>query len=939
MGNEFLYQVAEVFWREKGDALRNYCFVFPNRRSSLFFQKYLGLVASKPVFSPTTITINTLFSQLSGLRTSDKIYSLYQLYCHYISFCEGERRESFDDFIFWGDMILNDFDDVDKYLVDARKLFSNIKDLQELNSGYDFLSDRQRKAIEGFWGNIIPFSENRHEKSFLSLWNTLYDIYSSFRKSLLDRGEGYEGMIYRTVAQSLSSLSELPESLKQYDKIVFVGLNALNECEKKLLDFLKKEGIADFYWDYYGKIIKDKQNKSSFFMDENVIRYPSLYPLKDGADSHENSDRKIEVIGIPSSVGQAKYVNKILHSLFPEDTTQGNTPFSTAVVLPDEGMLLPVINSIPENIDKVNVTMGYSLANTELSSFMKLIAQIHSDKRFRIEGDKVSFYHVGVRALLSHPYIAKIAGKDVPEIRRSIISKNLIYVPSEELDKNEILNLIFSSKTFIELYNSNSVSLLADYLLSILIELNKYIEPMDKEFVMAYYKSINRLKGLNLPISIDTYFTLLSRIVSSISVPFKGEPLSGLQIMGPLETRALDFENVIILSVNEGVFPSTSVSSSFIPYNLRKGFNLPNYEFQDSISAYHFYRSIYRAKKVFLLYDTRGEGVGRSGEVSRYVKQLKYHHEVPLKENLISYKLQTAHKEKIVINKSDEMVSKLEKLHFSASLVNTYLDCSLRFYFKKIEEIDEEEDVVEDIESDTFGILFHKVMEMLYDPYKGSIISDKILKSISNDDKHISFVISSAFNSELGIKEISGKNKIIEALIIRYVKEILTKDIEHAPFTYIASEKKCLMSIKTRNGRTLSVNGFIDRIDEKDNITRIIDYKTGGYNISHKSVEDMFDSSMTLRPYTSLQMMLYLYFLLKEGAVDDIESVKMCIISLKELFKGGKGEFVADKEMLLKFEVLFKEVLDDIFDTSKPFTATDDVDKCERCPYKIICNR
>lgn len=935
MEKGFLYQVAELFWKEAGDSISEYRFVFPNRRSSLFFQKYLGQIASKPLFSPNLITINTLFQEISGLRLADKTSSLFDLFTEYTLRGDNEKTaESFDDFLFWGDMILNDFDDVDKYLIDARKLFANIRDLHQLDSGYEFLSPEQRAAMEEFWGNFIPFSDQYKEKSFLSVWDRLFDIYTGFRKTLMDRGEGYEGMIYRAVAEEVAVMDTLPEALRQYKKIVFVGLNALNRCEKALLTFLKKEGVADFYWDYYGSVIKDRQNKSSLFMDENVRNYPSCFKLEDDFTGDARVIPQIEVIGVPSMVGQAKCVYNILDGL----VSGSDDAISTAVVLPDENLLLPVINSIPRKIGKVNVTMGYSLVHNQVASFMDLISALHG--RTRLNGSKISFYHTVVTDILSHPFITSIAEKISYNIKKEIIAQNMIYVPSEKLVGTPLLELIFAPLSNVSLDKSENVRCLADYQLSILLELQKSASAIDKEFIFAYYKCVNRLKGLNLPIETATYNKLLKQLVSSISIPFKGEPLSGLQIMGPLETRALDFDNVIILSVNEGTFPSRGVSTSFIPYNLRKGFDLPNYEYQDSISSYHFYRSIYRAKKVFLLYDTRTEGAGRSGEASRFVKQLKYHHNVPLKEHSVSFKIDSSGKDPITVPKTDGMIALLDNKHFSASSINSYISCSLKFYYQVVEGIREEDDVTDEVEYAMFGTLFHKVMEDFYSPYKGKVVTEEILNEAISDEESIKMMINKAFASEMKVYSIEGKNKIIEALILRYVKKTLEFDKKKVPFTLVNTEGNYVTKLYLPKAKKrVNLTGFIDRIDRKPDGINIIDYKTGGFNIIYNDIADIFDSSSANRPYTALQMLIYL-ILLKEGkVVAEVEDAVMSVCSVKELFRTVSPGFSVNAEQYEEFISSLTALVDEIFDISVPFKGTDDTEVCGKCPYNVICNR
>lgn len=925
MKNEFLKQVARLYLEKEGDGIADCCFVFPNRRSSLFFRKYLGELLSKPMFSPTLTTINTLFAEISGLRTADKISLLVDLYKEY-------NISSFDEFVFWGDIILNDFDDIDKYLVDAKKLFTNIKDLHELDGGYEFLSDEQIRAIKSFWGTFNKYSDGAKEEQFLSIWNNLYRIYTDFRANLLSKGEAYEGMIYRSVAEAVkgdaptmpSAAEGVKSLLSKYRKIVFVGLNALNECEKALLTYLKKEGVADFYWDFYGEEITDEANKSSLFMKENVLRYPSLYPLPDGQNDISLADRVINVIGVPSAVGQAKYLMNLLPELDPQETS---------IVLPDETLLYPVLNSIPEEIRDINVTMGYSLKNSQLATFMGHISPLW--RKAKEIGDETHFYHSSVSAILGHKYIQDLpeVGERARELKKEIVERNMIFVPASFFGGYGILGLIFSQRP----------ESMAEYQIALLEELQKGLDPLDKEFVLGYFKCINRLKGFNLSIKDETWFKLLAQLVSAISIPFNGEPLSGLQIMGPLETRALDFENVVILSCNEGKFPSRSVSNSFVPYNLRKGFGLPNYEFQDSISAYHFYRSIYRAKRVYLLYDTRTEGVNRSGEVSRFVKQLKYHHGANLTEKVVTYKIDNTPSGNIKVEKSDEIIEKLLEHNFSASSLNTYLDCPLKFYFQAVEKIKEEDEVTEQVEANVFGTMFHEVMQKIYEPYCGEIISPQMIDEWSKSVPMIQELIRNAFANEMKIKNIEGKNKIVEALILRYVLKTLEQDRKKAPFVFTSVEERCFVKATLPGGGAeVKFFGIIDRRDGMDGNDRIVDYKTGSYSISWKEVGDMFDLPAEKRRYTAFQMMFYLHLLDKKGLVKDVDKAVMAVCSLKDLFGSSRGLSAfgitrADYDLFV--ERLYDLVENRILNKEIPFEAKGEGKTCEYCPYSVVCNK
>ncbi len=935
---EFLRELAEVFIENEHNNLKDICFVFPNRRSSIFFQRYLGEVSKSTIFSPTLITINDLFYNLSGLRNSDKISLLTLLYSVYSRY-NTAANESFDDFIYWGDMILNDFDDVDKYLVDANHLFTNIKDLKDIDSGFSFLSEDQREAIKEFWGNFSPFSKEKKEQSFLSLWTILYDIYIDFKNELRIKGEGYEGMIYRSVADQINKTNQFPVFLNKYKKIVFVALNALNKCEKVLLNALRDSGKGDFYWDYYGDIIKDPYNKSSLFMSENVVNYPSKYQLTK-QDKFQNPE--IEVIGIPSKVGQAKYVHKILQDLLSSSHLTQPELIKTAVVLPDETLLLPLLNSIPDDIKLINVTMGYSLSNTNISSFMTLISSLQN--KVRLYHSKISFYYSTVLDILDHPYIKEIDQTLLNTIRDKIIKNNMAFISPHELRGAPILDAVFIPVSHMVIDRDKVVGSIADYQLNILLELQKLVNDLDKEFIFAYFKSINRLKDIDLPIKPDTYFKLLHQITSGISIPFSGEPLSGLQIMGPLETRSLDFENMIILSINDGVFPSSSVSSSFIPYNLRRGWGLPNYEFQDSISAYHFYRSIYRVNKLFLIYDTRVEGV-KSGEVSRFVKQLKYHHELPVKEKIISVNIDNRQRKQTLIEKNKNMLEALYQLEFSPSSFRSYLDCPLKFYYEKIEKLKRPQELIFEMEANSFGTLFHKVMSDIYSPFINTNIHKKEIEETIRDKGAILKYIHNAFNICFGIDDIFGRNKIIEVLVERYVKRVLQHDMELVPFSYLLSEKNVVSTIYIDSlAKDIKLKGIIDRVDKVDGSYRIIDYKTGSFNINYNEINDLFDPESDAPPNAAFQLIFYLYLLSKDRIMFGNNSLNqdntiLSIYSLKDIFKDVTPQFMLKGEELSLFENNLKKLLEEIFDLTQPFKGCNNEDTCSYCDFKLLCKR
>ena len=936
MRKEFLRSVAEQFLSVTGGELKDYTFVFPNRRASLFFRRYIGEAVKKPVFSPRLTNINDLFVSLSGLRPLDKITLLYRLYTVFKDRVEG-FEESFDDFIYRGEVILNDFDDIDKYLVDAEGLFTNIADLNALDGMYDYLSENQRKAIAEFWGVVIPFREGKKETMFLRMWNGMKDIYDSFRSLLQSHGEAYEGMIYRSVAGRIKDAdAALEKQLDRYGNIVFIGLNAPNKCERRLFDALQKSGKGDFYWDYYGEEIKDKANKSSLFMDDNVSRYPSRYPLpEDGGLC--GSRPEVTAVSVPSAVGQAKYVSRILKEIVAESGTPDL--FSTAVLLPDEQLLFPLLNSLPEEIAPVNVTMGYSLAHSNVSSFISAIASLQ--ERSRVRGGEVCFYFRDVLRVFSHPYVGAAQAEDVSSIRKRIVGENIIYPTAAMLGEcNQLFSLIFRDAAQTPGPVSESLS---EYLKAVLDKVALTVDSMDKEFLMGYSRSLNLLRSLGTDMRRDTYFRLLRRVEASVSIPFSGEPLDGLQIMGPLEIRALDFENLIILSVNEGTFPSRNVAASMIPYNLRRGFGLPTYEFQDSISAYHFYRSICRARKVWLLSDSRSEGL-KSGEESRYVKQLEYHFHYPVRRVSVTFNI-TGNPVSAVpsVAKTQEMVDSLMRRPFSNSSLQTWLTCRMRFYYQYVMGLKEEEDVSEGLDNASFGTLYHYVMRGMYYPYLGHTVDGETLMKLSKDKERISALVEEGFRTQLKVNEISGRNRIAQALVCKLVAKTLMNDVEKAPITILKLEKSEKVEFVTAHGIKVILKCIYDRVDRcKEGKLRIIDYKTGGEHFKYREIMDLFAPDTFSNGSHIFQLMLYLMILkrLKDSPVSDIGNVALEIYYTRNLYSGKeKKEEKISTDKYEEFSDRLSGLVEEILNPDLPFTACEDGQACAYCPFTALCNR
>lgn len=961
----FLYQVATLFYQQYGAEIHRLAFVFPNRRAGLFFQKYLSEISEKPLFSPSILTINDLFMQLSGKHPADKIQMLFRLYELYKQ--RSGSSESFDEFIYWGEMLLNDFDDIDKYMVDARMLFRNVSDLKSLDDDFNYLSPEQVQAIRSFWSSFYPKGDSPNQQHFLELWEILYDLYAGLRTSLAKDGCGYDGMIFREVVEQLEKepMSDFP-----FDQVVFVGLNALSVSEERLLLALQKKGVADFYWDYVGPWVTDPDNKASFFLERNLRLFPSRMQLP----ATEPVQAEIRVMGVPSAIGQAKQVYPILQALADEQQLTDESALRTAIVLPDEHLLVPVLNAIPEAIQHINVTMGYPLAGTPVAALMEYILTLQKNIRYI---DRVPvFYFRDVLPILNHQYVMAAAPEEVSQLVKDMTTGNRIYVHAADLNRHELLSVLFTP-----VQNTEELS---DYLIHVLEALNACLRnnrpnpddeemissstqttvDIEQEFIFHYFATVNRMKEVmreaKIEMRLDTYFRLLKRMTDLITIPFEGEPLSGLQVMGVLETRALDFDRLIILSMNEGIFPLKKAANSFIPYNLRRGFGLPTYEHQDSVWAYHFYRLIRRAKQVTLLYDTRTTGL-QTGEVSRFVHQLRYHYQYPLIDELVVYDVASSAVPPISVQKTAEVEKLLSDFLFggpralSASAINTYLDCPLKFYFSVLEQIQEEDEITETVERDVFGSILHKVMEDLYAPFKGKLVTADLLKLLRKDQPLLTGTIARAF-AELFFKSpvvrpLEGENFLTGEMIRKYAEKILEQDARFTPFHYIESEKKVRATIALSDKRVVQLKGFIDRVDSLDRVLRIVDYKTGSGKLEFESVEGLFDKEAKDRPKAVMQVFLYawMYQQLPEYTGMPIQPA---IYYLRTLFQRSfnpvveqkKGRGKADKvnsfqDFASDFEGKLRQCLDEIFNLDIPFTQTETGKACAYCSFRGLCGK
>lgn len=973
----FLKQVADHYYN-RGD-IGGRCFIFPNRRSIVFFRKYLAEAvrgAARPLLLPQMYTVNDFFCTASGMQTSDRVRLLLELYECYRKV--NPKAESLDEFIFWGDVILGDFNDVDKYLVDPKQLFANVADFKELQDTFSYLTETQRKAVESFVSHFndrsgkltVDIGSENVKSRFLQIWNILYPLYMSFNESLAAKGMAYEGMVYRTLAEKLEKDAVSDVLPKGTASCVFVGLNALNECEKTLLRRLRDASLAEFCWDWSGDLVRDPQNRSSFFMADNVKEFPQAACW----DAEGLKIPQINVLSVASSVGQAKRLPDILQKVAEARAEGGLEQIGSdcAVVLPDEGLLVPVLNSIPAEIRDINVTMGLPMSGSQLYSMMSDVSaiQLHTVCR----KGRWFFYHKQVWNLFSGELFKKAADEETIRKVDEIKEGAKYYIPQEELNGTPLLDAVFRPVvTDPKSVSHEQIHAFSEYQKEVVRAIASGLAEdvslaLELEYAKEYYKCINVLQETGLEVMPVTYVRLLAQLLGGVSVPFRGEPLRGLQVMGPLETRALDFRSLIILSANEGVFPRRSVSSSFIPPELRRGFGLPTYEYQDAVWAYYFYRMIARAEDVWMLVDSRAEGL-KSGEESRYIKQLEYHFGLPLKRSVVKFDgMKTA--ELPPVPKTEEDVARIRQTVLSATTVQNYLACPAKFYYGTVRGLELEEEVAESLDYGMFGTVYHDTMRSVYaaeyamredfffkeEEANGGLpvemmtfVSRTCIRSWLKREEDVRRKVKALIMNQLNTVEVSGRNLVVADVIVRYVMKTLERDLEQLEelgvdgFTILGRELKVRGELHGQRFK-----GFIDRLDSfASDQARIVDYKTGKVleddEIIHDGnaaaiAEKIFTPDVKDRPKIALQF--YIYDMLVQSR-PEVQGRRLynCVYSTSRLFNDPPAAIPCNEVFCEAMTDRLKDLLEEMYDVSVPFRRTEDTDVCKYCDFKSICGR
>lgn len=963
---KFLERVAADLWERYGERVGELKVLLPNVRTRVFFVDALSRVADRPIWSPEFISIDSLMVELAGLERVDPIVAITELFKVYSEF---HPDESFDTFYRWGEVLLSDYDAIDKYHIDAPMLFANIADLKDVDAALeDYLRPEQLQMVRRFWREFSSGGRrSEHKEEFWTIWRTLLPIYHKYRARLEKLGVGYTGMIYRRATDRLESHEmELPAG-----GYVVVGFNALSESEKRLFNHLQTAHEADFYWDWDDYYLRDDKQEAGLFVRENLRRYP--VPPTFRLESCFAKPKDMRVVSTASNSLQCKYVGEFVEQIIEQD---GVVDRNTAIVLTDEGLLSPLLYSLPDGAEHINITMGYPLSSTLAYSFVDRVLGLQLRARKSREG-VVSFYHSDVEGLLTHPFVVALDRAKYVAIKNEVVKRGKMYVPAQMVvGHHPLSDLIFS--------HHDERGSLKEYLLGVLGEVVKVrIDTPSEEEGVSRRQSLARecfgliaealvrcdgaLERCGVEMKQTTYVALLRRMLQGVRIPYKGEPLSGVQVMGILETRNLDFDNILLLSMNDDNFPSARLADiSFIPYNLRFAYGMPTPRHNEGVYAYYFYRLVSRARRVDMVYCSVATDRA-TGEQSRYIYQLDY--ESPHTLLRIDKGLNVSLAENLyhTVAKRGDVLARLNEFRavgteerpcrtLSPSALNNYILCPLKFYFSSVAGIRTEEEIEEGVDNALFGTIFHKAMENLYaKPLEEKVPLRSYLQTLTPEVVHKAVVdaISSEFyEEEVPEEEYGGKIVVVRDTVERYITSCVVpfdQQPERGEYRLCGLEERIEGEFDFGEGR-VCFGGIADRLDLlADGTLRIIDYKTGSLHNEFGSLEDIFAPEGKELYGPIVQTLLYAMLaerLQREGKMEGSRALPALYFVR---YMGGKspyspllnhkkvGPVESYGDYAEEYEERLAELLRGLFDPARSFEATKEASRCAFCDFAKIC--
>ena len=982
--SSFLSDLAKSLYDKHGDDICQLTIVFPSRRARHYFSRSLAKLLSRPIWQPKYVGIDEFIHAESDLKVADSYRLVVELYK---AFSEVKKTdESFDQFYFWGEALLNDFDAIDKYMVEPSTIFRNLAAEKELSDDLSFLTEEQREIISSFWKAFQVKEKpqnNGFQNQFISVWEALLPIYNKFTQRLKEQGIAYSGMIYREMATNILNEKEV---YPNPEKVVFAGFNALNKCEQVLFEYMHRRN-AEFYYDYDSYYVDRPEQEAGYFLRKNLKDIPEAACLN--PETRFGSAKNVEIVATPSDNIQAKMAAQ----LALDTIAKGGKAEQTAIVFTDESLLTPVLSAISYDdndesakVETVNVTMGYPLKITPVYSLIEHILSLV--RTLKVNEDGIFFYHKDVIAIISHQLVKSIDNSRFEQLRELIKEQNQIYISPKQLSELPIIGELFKLSVAADPQKGGKISYheLSAAIVRILEQLLDHLSQASKEqselyvefthtVLVALRKLHSALQRESMDISLQVYVSLVRKALSGIRIPFEGFPVAGLQLMGILETRNLDFENVIILSLNDDRFPATPQQPSFIPYNIKRAFGMPTYEQQEAMYAYYFYRLLQRAQHIHLLYNTKADERS-TGEMSRFLQQLKFESNLNISERTVGYSLGFKTSPAIVVQKSPEVMEILNSYTdgsgsrgLSPSAISSYLTCRLKFYFSYIAGIKEQEEVEEDISNQIFGKILHEAIDVIYKQLGTEPIKEQQLLELSNNIGELERYIDDAFSKEFikgedgkSLLKMNGKYLLVKRVVTSYIQGILRYDaslIKSGATLSIVSLEQDLEVLHpfTVDGETkrLCLRGRLDRVDKLSGVTRIVDYKTGAYKGKNEfaGFEKMFVGKDTSKYAGSMQTFLYslMYDTKSEGNAKNIKPALYFVRGIQTAdfvpslaLKEGKG-----KQTLIENYFDYKDVyvehlnttLAELFGKEQPFDQTGDPAlMCQKyCPYNAICRR
>ncbi|WP_273568457.1 PD-(D/E)XK nuclease family protein [Maribacter halichondriae] len=908
----FIAEIVDEVLKKEG-SIEDLVFVLPSKRAGTFLRNAIAKKANRTLYVPEIYSIEDFVEKVSGLAYASNTKLVFELYQTYLKNTSGEK-ESFFSFSKWGQTLLQDFNEIDRHLVDPKAIFGNLAAVQEI----------------GHWS--LRTQKTEMMENYLRFWNNIESIYNGFLQSLTTQGLGYQGLVYKKACANLETYQT-----NYGNKHIFIGFNALNAAESQLIQKMLASSKAEIYWDIDSYFLTDPIHDAGYFIREYQKKWPYLRanPLQ-GVSNHYEKEKDIQIVGVPKNISQAKYVGHLLKNLCDTDN---EVLSNAALVLGDENLLNPILNSIPEEIETVNITMGYPLQKTILAGLFDQFFNLY------INVGQQGWYHRNVLEFLSHPYVHKILDDSQEnfsdQISTAIKKNNITYLNARKInsiaqEEHPYVKLLFFDKEF------TTKDFIKKCLCLIQVLKTKFSDStsdLELGHLYRFYKIFNQISDLledyDFITDIKSLHSLYSEILASETLDFQGDPLEGLQIMGMLESRNLDFETVIITSVNEGILPSGKSNNSFIPFDLKTYFGLPTYKEKDAVYTYHFYRLLQRAKNIYILYNTEPDAL-EGGEKSRLITQMLTDERISknIHEKIAAPEIRPITKNLAVVFKDTHALGLIEKHAsngFSPSSLSSYIRNPIDFYKQSLLGIEDTLTVEETVAANTFGTIVHNTLEDLYTPLIGERLSKENLMPLKLKIKGLvkHHFVKSYFEGD----PTKGKNLIAYHVIVRYLENFIDMEIEEAQnhnIKIIGLEEKLKLRLDIPEiGFPTYLKGKLDRIDEKDGILRIIDYKTGKVEPKNVTVSDWEDLIMDYEYSKAFQLLCYTFMYQSENNTDKTQAG---IITFKNLYggfqkltlrnlNGKKGKYhLIEPETLLQFQGVLKNLVLEICDIDIPFT-------------------